>query len=369
MKLLLIIWYNIEKNVLCAWRALKNIGFDLDFYPLYKYYNDIHDSRDDYVDHFITYINESNPDIILWWYFGIPTEDMEKVIKHSTNTKNFMFNWDEPHNWSSWDIKNKAKFWDAVFVTCAQKLDDYEINGSGKAFLQFPGYDPTIHYPILDDKDEDIDRYECDISFVCTNLYEDNQKYPGQYINRKELVDTIYENQEKYGYKFNIYGSTKFADIYPKSYKGYLDYEDHLQLFNYSKINICTHVQCDTYKYLNERTIMILGCGGLLVIDKVDGIEELIDPNKECIILDKTNYMDQILDILRNYDKYYIYRFNAYQKSKLYTWDEWAKNIYYYGVKLIFGGNENMNTRHPKFDNSQDPIDIHLNILNKMKYK
>ena len=45
---------------------------------------------------------------------------------------------------------------------------------------------------------------------------------------------------------------------------------------------------------MNERVILILGSGGLLLVDKVDGIDEILVPNKECVILDKDNFSNII---------------------------------------------------------------------------
>lgn len=45
--------------------------------------------------------------------------------------------------------------------------------------------DENIHFPEIDKK------YECDISIVCTNLYDNTQHYPSAIINRKILLDDL----------------------------------------------------------------------------------------------------------------------------------------------------------------------------------
>lgn len=327
MKIIITCYYGLADGILCAVNSLKKMGVEVIEYPLFKHYADAFDKMDDYVDHFNIFIKDNDPQVILWWYFSIPTSDMEKIINNNKLVKHIMFNWDEPFNWIHNDIQNKAKFFDAVFVTCEQRLNDYLTFGSKKAYLQFPGYDPLIHNMIIEENEADRLEYECDISICCTNLYEDSNKYPNQYIIRKQLVDDIYNNQAKLGYKFYIYGPEQFRNIYPDSYKGFISYENTNKVFNYSKINICTHVQANTYKYLNERVITVMGSGGLLYVDKVDGFDQIITPNTECIIIDKEQYLNQIVNILENYNNYYIVRYNAYQKSKLFTWDVWANNM------------------------------------------
>lgn len=334
MRILLTCYYGLCDALKLAADALVELGHTVIGYPLFKYYADVNDKNTEYVQMFNEFIKNSNIDVILWWYFAIPTCDMKMIIQNNIGVKNIMFNWDEPYNWFDNDIKNKAQFFDIVFVTCAERLDDYIKYGTKKAILQFPGYDSKFHNIILHDVQSDYEKYSCDISMCCTNLYNNDNLYPNQYIKRKTLIDKIYENQEKYNYSFKIYGPEHLKTYYPKSYSGYVKYENTNKVYNYSKINICTHVQCDTYKYLNERTITILGSGGLLLIDRVKGIEELLIPDVECVILDKDKYMEQILEILQNYDKYLIIRHNGYLKSKIYTWNKWAENLHKHLTEL-----------------------------------
>ena len=327
-KVLITAYYELKESILLASEALKNTGLDVISFPLYKYYADINDKDDNYVNIFNNFINKEKPDVILWWYFSIPTNDLEKIVTEHKKIKQFMFNWDEPYNWALCDIKNKAKFFDCVFITAAEKINNYIQNGTKKAIVLYPGYDTKVHHIIIDDNDDIKKKYTCDISICCTNLYEDLDKFPDQYIVRKNLVDDLYDNQEKYDYIFHIYGPKKFEKMYPNSYKGFINYYDTNYLFNYSKINICTHVQQGANKYLNERVNMILGSGGLLAVDKVNGIDKIFDVQKECVILTQNNYIEQLVEILKNYDGYYLTRFNGKQKSLEYTWDKWASIIY-----------------------------------------
>lgn len=324
MKILITSYYEIKDSLLYAANSLIKLGYNVSNYPLFRYYMDENDKLDNYVDHFIDYIKEFNPDILLWWYIGIPSSDMEVIVNNS-KCRHIFFNWDEPQNWGQCDIKNKAKLFDSVFVCCEAKLNKYLKYGTNNSYLLYPGYDPLVHYPIIDNIDDKLD-YTCDISIVCTNLYTDMDEFPNQYIPRKQLVDNIYLGQDKYNYKFHIYGPELFGTLYPNSYKGFVKYEDTNKIFNYSKINICTHVSCNSYKYMNERSFMILGSAGLLFIDNILGLNEVIS-NDECVIIDKTNYIDQIVNILENYQNYYIIRHNGYKKASVYTWLSWAKVI------------------------------------------
>ena len=328
MKILITTYYGLKESLLCASRSLNKVGFECYEYPLFRYYADKYDKLDNYVDHFMGYIREVNPDSILWWFIAIKTSDIERIKQDNLSIKHIFFNWDEPFNWGHCDLENKSKFLDRAYLCSSEMFDNYRKSGC-ECYLLYPGYDPSIHYYILNNNLLDQEKYSCDISIVCTNLYSDPVKYPDQYICRKKLVDDIYNNQEKYNYKFFIYGPDLFKELYPKSYRGYINYEDTNKVFNYSKINICTHVHNDKDKYLNERTWMILGSGGLLYIDKIKGINEskILEDNIDCIIIDKNNYVEQVKNILDKYDDYYKIRHNGYVKSQSYTWDRWAEYI------------------------------------------
>ena len=227
-----------------------------------------------------------------------------------------MVNWDEPYNWNMNDIKGKAKLFDHVFVCSSEKLNEYIQNGTKKAHLLYPGYDTSVYYPL------DLKKYKCDISICCTNLYIG---YPNQYVDRNVLIDDIYNNQNKYGYTFHIYGPKSFKDLYPRSYQGYAKYSDGNNIYNSSRINLCTHVQYNANEYLNERAINILGAGGLLLVDRVTGIDKLLEG--KCVFIDKEGYVHQIVDILKHYNKYIPIKEAAYEHSKKYTWDKWGEYI------------------------------------------
>jgi hypothetical protein len=154
-----------------------------------------------------------------------------------------------------------------------------------------------------------------------------------QYINRKELIDNLYSNRDKF--KFYIYGPKFLMDLYPECYRPYdiknnryeVPYHGLNKIFNNSKINICTHTHCQYDGYLNERVGLILGSGGLLYIDKIKGLENIYVDGVDCVYMRKENYIEQICEIITNYDDYYKIRNNGHEKNKSHTWDKWAKYI------------------------------------------
>jgi len=318
MKICIISYYGLRDSLLCAAQSLEKLGHTVIDYPLLYEKN----TFPDYINNYKKFIDYASPNLILWWFIGIDTTHFIDMVKIS-KVKQFYFNWDDPFNWESCDLENKSKYLDCAFVCSEAYLDKYQ---SKKTIYLLPGFSDKINYVLSNN--HLTKGYDCDISFICTNLYSDNNLFPDQYINRKILIDEIYKNQYIYNYTFNIYGPSFLSNLYPGSYKGYIKYDDQNLLFNKSKINLTTHVSYINNKYTNERTIMIAGSGGLLLTDPVKGFSEIFDPNSECIFLDKEKYIRQIVDILDNYDDYYDRRVAIYNKSKLYSWDRWASTIH-----------------------------------------
>jgi hypothetical protein len=326
--LCIISYYGSLETIQLAENALKEcINRPVYNFPLFKYMHDKKEKNSAYIDKTIDYIKENNITHLLWWFNGISAKEFI-YIKEKTGVKYILFNWDDPFNWKSCEIVEKMKYFDAVFITCNDSVIHYKENGCNEAHCLYPGFSPKINYMITEPVKDIVDKYSCDISFCCTNLYESDENFPNQFINRKKLIDEIYKNQFIQNYKFYIYGPPSLESLYPKSYKGYAKYYDLNNIFNYSKINLCTHVLNNKDGYLNERIFLIGASGGLILVDYVDGIEDVFSVNNEILILDKYYYIDQIVSILKYYKKYNILKNNAYKKcNEKYEYSIWAKTI------------------------------------------
>lgn len=325
MKLLITSYYELKEALLSAANALRKLDIEVVNYPLMQKKQELGDN--DCVDDMIRCIKDQKVDVVLWWHISLSSELFEKVVLSSPGVKNIFFNWDEPFNWEPNDLQTKAKHFDCVFVTCQETLDRYLSNGTKKAVCLYPGFDENIHRPLFEDYKDVTDKYCCDVSICCTNLY-DGDEYCHQFIQRKRLIDDLYAAQDIHGFTFHIYGPERLRELYPKSYQNFICYEDTNKLFNYSRINICTHVICDKSGYLNERVFLIMASGGLLLVDRVAGLEDVLCENKDCLVLSKEGYVEQIVKILEDYDECDLVRFNAREKALGYTWDKWAKVVY-----------------------------------------
>ena len=144
-------------------------------------------------------------------------------------------------------------------------------------------------------------------------------------MNQKEALIVCSLNDKSI--KFKIYGPEFIRLIYPDSYGGLVNYQELSTVFSRSKLNICTHVVGNKRKYINERVILILASKGLLYVDNVSGLGDIIDTTDECVIIDPSDPIKQIHSILDNYDKYIPYKSKGYTRAQKFTWNTWADNI------------------------------------------
>ncbi len=95
-KILIASYYGLRECLLSAAKSLEKIGYEIDDYPLLKYSSDINDKRSDYVEHFNSKIQESNPKVILFWCLAISASGLEELRKQNVNRIFALFNWDDP---------------------------------------------------------------------------------------------------------------------------------------------------------------------------------------------------------------------------------------------------------------------------------
>lgn len=321
--LIIVTYYGIYEQFIYVESIFQKLGYEVHDFPYNKILNE--KGIEGCVTTLCQMIDDHKPIFVFWWTLNIDPNDMYKIVSKNKIVKHLYFNWDEPYNWKLCDLASKSKYLDIACVTCSETTERYINSGAKHSYCVYPGYCPELHRPFwLDGKDIE---YKYDISLICTNLYSDKTAYPDQIVDRKKLVDTIYENQKLYGYTFAIFGSDNFKELYPDSYKGFVKYNDTVEVFNRSKINLCTHVVGNKKGYLNERVFMIMGSGGLLMVDPVPGVNDILVNGENCMMIDQNRIIRQIRNILSNYQYYHRIKQNAYDTAKKYTWDDWGMRI------------------------------------------
>jgi hypothetical protein len=309
MKLLIVGWYNLINPIITAKDFFEILGYNVYFLPLLYFRQKCGDNLLNSLNSFIKNID---PNVILWWNWECDKEIMHKLKEQNQHILHCLFNWDHPFCLSEWDNNlnrqiTSKNIWDIVFVTGDCKLQEYIDSGSKEAYYVRMFADEQIHFPEYDKK------YECDISFVLTNLYEDKIKFANQIFDRKTFINNIIKERD---IKLKIYGPEHLKSEFPDNYCGFIHFLDNHKVFTTSKINISITEGVTSYKYCNERVGTILSSGGLLFCDKINGINEILTDGYDCVLIDETNYISQIKEILNNYDKYRHIKDNAIQTAK-----------------------------------------------------
>lgn len=348
MKILLVGYYSYDDGYYAGGSSLQELGYDIAFFPLIYFIN-----QDGPIEDLInvinginilekTYINYINStptiacDICLWWH-NTPVLKLENLIKlkQYTRCRYIQLDWDPGFNQTSknpyWNEHLQHKkvgltFFDKI-LTCNANIIKYlridsPISNSIKHFN--PGYNKNITYFCEDDS------YKCDISIICTNLYDDLNLWENTKICRKDIVDTIYANSD---INFHFYGPEKFKELYPRAYRGFISYYDCYKVFSNSIINLNISPVGNSLNdvvdnkhcvYMSERSPQILACKGLMVCDT--NLSPLLIPDEDYIQIDNINiFISRINDILANHDFYDKIRNNGYNTAVNYL--QWKDTL------------------------------------------
>lgn len=316
MKISLVGSFNLADGYLGAAKALERKGHEVLFIPAARYQSEL---KQNHIQKIVEDLKSQSPEVILWWRAESLLAAKLIEVRKMIPGKFIMYSWDDPYQWESHlDMPSKCTALDAAFTCCMGSVQDYLRFGCKKAFYCPPGFDIDVHKP------EESEEYKCDASLVCTNLYHSEiTKYP--HLSRKILFDSLIK--EYPDLNIRIYGSKNFESDYPNHYKGWAAFDESRKVFYNSKINISTHIRPDGFMYINERVSQILGSGGLLLVDKVNGIDKLL-PENSCVYFDSKSWPHQIKEILNNYDKYEETKKIGYDFAiKNLSWDCWADKI------------------------------------------
>jgi hypothetical protein len=289
-------------------------------FPMLKWRGDANDKRKDYLDLAVDVFSQS--DIVLFWYHSLTAIEMKYLrSKVPASTVFALFTWDDPYDWQSPFLNTKVteKFYSIVFTCCKESLADY--SAPLKRFL-LPGFQLDVAEKTIAEH-AGPDRFVCDVCMLCTNLYSDAQLYPNQQIVRKELIDAIYADKSLV---FHIYGPESLRALYPDAYKGFIGLETTFTVMRTARVCLSTHVVSlpKNISYSNERTIIAMGTGALLITDLV--------PPGSCAL----QLGDSILKALENikaavrlpYEQSEPLRTQLHQFAKEnYTWQHWAKTV------------------------------------------
>lgn len=306
MKILIVCWFDAPRaQVLIAKNSFEKLKHNVECFGLMEHHKE--------QNKLVEKVDNFKPDMLLVWHRGMK-EELYKLVRDKVK-KIIIFNWDDPHSCKERGCEEYLscmKYMDKAFSCCEETKNIYLSNGCKDWQYLIPMYGDFHKY----DYDK---KYECDISLICTNLYDSFKDQP---MRRRDLVNELYKNED---INFHLYAPPHIGKQYPRCYKGEIPYEINRKVFSSSKINISTH--CTQGEgYVNERCITILASGGLLLVDNVKGIDKLFGDC--CVVMkDINNVIDQIRDILNNYDKYEHLKKRGLEVVKRYHVGEWCKTL------------------------------------------
>lgn len=322
--LLFVSYYELKEALLFAAQALESKKCSVKHFPLFQYAMDENDRRSDYVDLLSLAIDHHNSDIVLFWCLVLTKDDLKKLrVQHSQRTF-ICYNWDDPYCWlvDDNDMPGKATCFDLAFTSCIASIEDYLSAGTKRAYWLPPGFNPDIHKPNIDPD------YQCDVSICATQLYQVKNGVSRYEIAKKLEADTSID--------FHLYGPTYFEKEFPRSYRGFVSYENTAKVYSNSKINICTHAVADRYGYVSERDVLVCACGGLALVDPVAGFDQVLS-NREYIEMESDVY-SQIKGLLAQPSNAFDeIRQAAFRKAhSRYTWNHWADFLLTHVQRFLF---------------------------------
>jgi hypothetical protein len=385
-KIVIVSFYELKDYLLYIKDVFESYHFTVSHYPLFKYSYDAHDKLENYKEHMNEFLKETQPDIILWWFIDV-SADVFKYIKQQHKNKIFiMYNSDDPMNLTK-ELFDRAKIFDIVITPCKETMYLYKLYSNVPVVLFGPmGYDPTLFKQIDsenlneefigenssnrirrtefigENSSNRMSEFDCDISMIVYNLLDDDF-YSSQVVKRKKLIYDIIELCDDGNYKFKLYGTPILKELYPKNYCGEIPYYNLNFLFNSSKINLVSSPFKDKNTHVSEYVMPIIACGGLLLHDKTKHIHKVLN---NCVLYDENTYLNKVIKILKNYNKYTNMKNNAVFTAKNYSWDIWVENIVKEIGKMWF--DEDAYKKLYDIDESpQTPLEYWLNIGIKKK--
>lgn len=336
-------YYGPKSPIGTAEEALEGAGWKVIDFPMFRFKNDFYDKVENYMKLFYDCLTTTRPQVILFWYTGICAAEFEQLNQFCENNlqpkpKYVLYTWDDPYNWRTKAsfVPEMAIFLDGALTCCPASIVSYQqSNPRCVAQTLYPGFDSFLASNAKKTF-AGQNRFVCDVSFLCTNLYLDKREFPDQKIHRAELLDAIEAREDII---FHLYGPESLRVRYPRSYRGFVHYEKQYEIARTSRISLSTHVVSNDEEidYLNERAIIILGCAGLLLTD--NRVNPAIFDGTGSFYFELQTYLrmgdslSSAIDAIKNalllpYEEAEIIRNRAGLWAEYYlSWQQWARRV------------------------------------------
>ena len=220
------------------------------------------------------------PDVLYWYMckWDCPVGLISALKEARPEMVTVFHSFDDPYQIESPDGPPPCiPEFDAAVTCCQGSVPWYEERGLAVA-VAYPPPDDTLHAQAKPGA------RGVDFSFVATNVYP-KPFFPAVLANRADLVRVATQlgSVKLYGFwgdhKYD-WGSKYGVPEMKRAFAGFAEYGEQPGIYASTAININSHVRPDGYRYLNERTLAVMGSGGFLLCDRVNGIEEMFEPGK-----------------------------------------------------------------------------------------
>ena len=321
-------------------------------------------------------IVRSNAQCVLLWHHGLDEGEIKQVRSATPKqTKFIVYNWDDPYSWRDpgSHVPKIAPYLHGALTCCTGTVERYRarstVKNENRESFQYclPGFDLDLANAAANELADD-ERFECDVSFMCTNLYEQLDRYKDQRVPRAQLCDALYKLHCDKKIVFHIYGPEFLQKRFEKSYKGYLQYAEQYRVMRQARIVLTTHVVADQSEgdYSNERTCVALGVGSVLasdlqpffadqsgpfafVIDIGDSVDEAIRSIENILKMDK-----EILEDLREQSR-------AIAAENV-SWKSWAEKVDSTFRATIAQDNEDETSEKSGESESDETKNVHFRL-------
>lgn len=328
LKLLFIIFYEPKNYLNHIKQQFERRGIEVDTYPLFRYAYDSNDKMADYKHHLNTHIQETSPDMIFWWFIDVPTDVFQFISQQNPGRFFAIYNSDDPFNLSK-DLFDVCKNFDLIITPSQPSLNKYRRLSHAENVIYFPfGVDPDTFLPI-ECSEEELAKYQCDISLYSHNFYLNKEIYPNQAFYSLDFIKELDIWTKEQGYSFRLYGAPVIREYFPHLYHGDLPYHEINSLYNCSRINLSFHGDCSVGPALNQHDVAIMAAGGLLVSDYQKGSETFLVHGENSILIEPVTFREHLAAILKDYPSPAVttVRQRARETSLQYSWSNLTDQI------------------------------------------
>jgi len=323
MRVVIVGYYCYADGVKAAGESLEKEGWEVTHFPLMEKI-----SGDAWDEDLIDLLHPTKGvSVVLWWYpiHQIPYQKVLNVVDSAAAfQRHFYFNWDPsylPYQTENSEEVSQKKEKVYPLMDLVISANPLEASAFSNAVHCPPGFSSSYHYP------EENSEYSCDISFVGTNLYEDEEMWPARFqlYNRGALLDLIYES----GLDLKVYGPPWLKERFPNAYVSSIPYHQTHLVFSNSLINIS--VNCVSIDgYFSERVPQIIASRGVVYTDNHLGFGFI--EGADYVLLDRRDPVGQIKTLLSDKSKLIQMRNSTSIKESNISWDRFKDIIVKYGA-------------------------------------